>query len=263
MYPGAPTEARHRLLEGFVLRLGRRPDADAFALRGGMLVRQWFPDARRPALDLDLVCRLPFREGDLRERVMAVLAERGVADGVAFRPDRVRFRTLWAGTPAPGLRLTALGTVDGEAAELRVDVTCGLDPQPGPERGLFRAERGSVAVWTSRPEAIAARKLQVIAGLGRERWRPKDLNDVRMLLGRFSLAPRALGESLEAALEGCDGSIAELREAFGRAAWWRGPLAAGRWLRFLHEADGIDAPEDLAAAVAEVRARLAPVLGER
>jgi hypothetical protein len=30
---------RHRLLEGILLRLARRPDAGAFVLRGGMLMR--------------------------------------------------------------------------------------------------------------------------------------------------------------------------------------------------------------------------------
>src|SRR5215510_13547122 len=59
----ADKPARHRLLAGFVRRIAEGDDADAFALRGGMLVRHWFPASRRPARDVDLVCRSPY---DLR-----------------------------------------------------------------------------------------------------------------------------------------------------------------------------------------------------
>jgi hypothetical protein len=121
--------ARHRLLEGFVLRLALQPDADAFVLRGGMLLRQWFPALGRPALDLDLLCALPFDVQDLRHRLRAVLAQ-PVGDGVTFTPERFRLDPIWVNTPAPGLRLFAVGRVDEELADLRVDVTFGLRPWP-------------------------------------------------------------------------------------------------------------------------------------
>lgn len=43
----AGVEARHRMLEGFLLRLARDGDADAFVLRGGMLVRHSFLRGQR------------------------------------------------------------------------------------------------------------------------------------------------------------------------------------------------------------------------
>lgn len=259
VYPGTPAEARHRLLEGFVLRLARRPDAEAFALRGGMLVRQWLPEVGRTALDLDLVCGLPFDEGAVRARLVAVLAEEGVSDGVRFDPERVKVRGIWADTAAPGLRLTARGRVDGRAADLRVDVTFGLEPWPVPQRTLFRAERGEARVWACGPEAIVARKLQVLANLGERRWRPKDLNDVGMVLGRFELDRRVLGEAIEAALTGCGESVGDLRDVVA-ARWWDEPGAGSRWSAFLARAGGA-APGDLGGRVASVRAGLRPVLG--
>ncbi len=48
---GATDALHHRLLEGVLLRLARLPDAAHFILRGGMLLRRWFP---RRADDLDL-----------------------------------------------------------------------------------------------------------------------------------------------------------------------------------------------------------------
>src|SRR6478736_1679262 len=56
----SPDETRHRLLEGVLLRLARRPDAGAFVLRGGLLLRHWFRPLSRTADDLDLVAAFPF-----------------------------------------------------------------------------------------------------------------------------------------------------------------------------------------------------------
>src|SRR5438874_2047748 len=81
--------ARHRLLGGFVRRIAEGADADAFALRGGMLVRHWFPESRRPARDVDLVCRLPYELHAMRARFARTLA-RDAEDGVVFEADRFR-----------------------------------------------------------------------------------------------------------------------------------------------------------------------------
>src|SRR5687768_9450643 len=98
--------ARQRLLEGFLLRLATVRDADAFALRGGMLVNQWLPEAHRWIDDVDLVCALLYRPHDLRLRLHEVL-RREAGDGVdfddRFRVDAVTF------SGHPGLKLFAAG----------------------------------------------------------------------------------------------------------------------------------------------------------
>jgi hypothetical protein len=262
MYPSALVCARHRLLEAFVLRLARRPEAPAFALRGGMRVRQLFPSLGRPALDLDLVCSLPFELASLRDTLQAILTE-PVSDGIRFDPERLRLLPIWQDTPAPGLRVSALGEVDGQPAELRADVTFGLRPWPEPGWEEFVGERGRARLRMCKPESIVGRKLQVIAGLGQPYWRPKDLNDVRLMLGQLPLQPHVLGEALEASLEGCAESLQDVREAILRPSWWAGPRAGARWQHFLKASGGQGAPADLASVIAEVRSRLSPVLESR
>lgn len=265
MHRGAHTRARHRLLEGFVLRLAGQPDADAFVLRGGMLVRQWFPDADRPALDVDLLCRLPFDLDDVRARITRALGAT-VGDGVRFVPNKVRFRPIWVDTPAPGLRVFALAHVDGHPVDLRADVTFGLDPWPEPVRGRFVSERGEATLWMCRPESLIGRKLQVTANLGARHWRPKDVADLSWMLARFDLDHRVLGEAIEASLVGCAETLDDVRAAFAPGAWLDAPLAESRWHQQLGEAGRFDAgalPDDLSAVVSQVRARLAPMLGRQ
>jgi hypothetical protein len=252
--------ARHRLLEGFVLRLALQPDADAFVLRGGMLLRQWFPSLGRPALDLDLMCALPFDPQDLRQRLRAVLAH-PLGDGVTFNPARFRLDTIWANTPAPGLRLFAVGVVDEEVADLRVDVTFGLRPWPEPGWEEFVGERGRAQLRMCRPESIVGRKLQVIVGLGPQHWRPKDLHDLRVL-GRLPLQSHVLGEALEASLEGCAQSWQDVSRTFAASSWWGEPQAVARWHRFLQTTGDYCAPADLSTVLTEIHSHLQPILGD-
>src|SRR5262245_58839325 len=100
---------RHRLLEGVLLRLARLPDAGAFVLRGGMLLRHWLRPIPRPAGDLDLLATFPFAVEQAAARFLPVLADGAVADGVVFDVQRTRVEGIWLQTGCPGVRIFASG----------------------------------------------------------------------------------------------------------------------------------------------------------
>src|SRR5687768_11128355 len=198
----ADTPARHRLLGGFVRRLAEGGDADAFALRGGRLVRHWFPKSRRPARDVDLVCRLPYDLRAMRALFARTLA-RDAADGVVFEADRFRVDPIQTATPHPGMRLFAVGRAGGEFGEISIDTTFAMPIWPDAVRDRLRLGVGEVQFWLCPPEMLVGRRLQVLAQLGPHGWRPKDLGDVWMIL-RGGLAGGLLGEAIERAFAGYD-----------------------------------------------------------
>src|SRR5262249_61139334 len=112
---------RHRLLEGVLLRLARRPDAGAFVLRGGMLLRYWFRPIPRPADDLDLVATFPFDVKEAARRFLPVFADGAVADGVPFDAEQVRVEASFLETGSPGVRAFASGVAGGAEADFHVD----------------------------------------------------------------------------------------------------------------------------------------------
>jgi len=244
--------ARDRLLDGFVLRLARVRDADAYALRGGMLVRHWLPEAGRVVRDLDLVCALPYRPRDVRQRVAEILRV-ALGDGVDFEADRFRIDPVACGDHAMAV-LFAAGRVDGELAEITVDVTFGLDVWPAAMRDVVTAERGVAPVWTCGHEMVVATKLAVIAELGAREWRAKDLADIWCALRRFSPARSlpAIGEAIERRSGDAAAGVAVLA-----APWWRAPHAAMRWGRQVARQPYV--PGELDAVLAEVRDALAPL----
>lgn len=222
-------QARERLLDGFVRRIARSREADAFALRGGMLVRTW--SERRSIRDADLICRLS--PPGIRRVIRDVLAD-GAHDGVVFD---ARFRIdRWPG--GSGLTLFAAGEVDGTAAEMVADLW--FEPWPRVTRGVVAGSE----LWLCPHELVIATKLGVLAELGPRHWRPKDLADIWIALRRFPRT-RALGEAIEQAA---------WHEVLS-AAWWREERAALRWER---HAVREDLPLELDAIAGEVRHALSP-----
>jgi hypothetical protein len=252
----------HRLLEGVLLRLARLPDADRFILRGGMLMRLWFRPVARRAADLDLVATFAFDVEETARRFVPVLADRSVDDGVRFNAKRFRVEGIWQNTDFPGVRLFACGEVDGVEDEFSVDVTFGEPLLPAPElRDYPMLDRKLTArLWMCRPETIIGRKLHALMHMGMLHWRPKDLNDLRLLLGRVPMNVAELPGAIAASFTSRGDTTARARSIFGRNSWWTMKMSSARWQDFVRESKGREVPRNLRDVVAEVAGRLRPIL---
>lgn len=248
----ADKPARHRLLGGFVRRIAAGDDADAFALRGGMLVRHWFPESRRPARDVDLVCRLPYDLRAMRALFARTLA-RDAADGVVFEADRFRVDPIQTATPHPGMRLFAVGRAGGDFGEISIDTTFAMPIWPHAVRDRLRlGSSGEVPFWFCPPEMLVGRKLQVLAELGPHRWRPKDLSDVWMIL-RGGLTGGFLAEAIERAFAGHDHApMSDLLNG----SFWTERAADVRWSRFAGQLPRGVVPAHASVLVADLRSAL-------
>jgi hypothetical protein len=252
---------RHRLLEGVLLRLARRPDAGGLVLRGGMLLRHWFQPMSRRALDLDLVAPSPLTVEEATRRYLSLFAEAGVADGVAFDTDRLHVEGIWQHTDNPGVRIHVCGALGEDEADFQVDITGGPPPRPAPVFGELPTACGqSARVWMCRPESVVGQKTQALWHLGMMGWRPKDLNDLCLLLERIPMDSTSLGEAIAASFADLGGTGDDARALFGASSWWGMKLSSARWLDFVKASRGQAAPGGLAAVVALVARRLAPIL---
>ncbi len=253
--------ARHRLLEGVVLRLARLPDAAEFVLRGGLLMRHWFRPVTRPAEDVDLVATFPFAVEEAARRFLPVLADEAIADGVTFDVPRVRHEGIWLESGTPGVRFFVSGAAGADEVEFHIDVTFGPFPRPAPVLVALPTACGQVArVWACRPEAVAGHKMQALWHRGMLGWRPKDLEDLRLLLGHVPMDDGDLRGAIAAYLADVGGNGNDARALFARSSWWSKKMSSARWLDFVKSSRGRDVPRDLATVVAEIARRLVPVL---
>lgn len=253
-----PDELRHRLLEGVVLRLARRPDAGAFVLRGGLLMRHWFRPVPRPVEDLDLVATFPFSVNEAEKRFLPVLADE-FDDEVTFDPERTRVEGIWLGTGAPGARVFTSGTAAGTELDFHVDITFGPPPRPAPVLYDLPTASGGARLLACRPEAVAGQKVQALRHRGALGWRAKDLYDLYLLLARVEMSVADLRTALAAYLADVRAAPADAKALFASESWWDTKMASARWFDYVKPRGVPQVPRDLADVIAEINARLAPV----
>lgn len=248
---------RHRLLEGVLLRLARLPDAGGLVLRGGMLLRHWFRPIPRAALDLDLVADSPLTETDA-VRLRPIFADT-VADGVTFDVEGIVVHGIWLQSDHPGIRMLVAGSYAGHEDDIQVDVTGGPPPRPAAVMSELPTATGPVRLWTCRPESIVGQKVQALWHLGRLGWRPKDLDDLRLLLDRVPMDDAALREAIGSTFAELGGTGRDARGVLAPESWWSTKHASARWGDFLART-GRKGVRNLSAVVANVAARLNPLI---
>lgn len=248
---------RHRLLEGVLLRLAKLPDAGGIALRGGMLLRHWFRPTPRPALDLDLVADSPLTLTDAN-RFRPMFAG-NIADGVTFDFEEIAVEGIWLQTDHPGIRMHIRGTYEGSDDDIQVDITGGPPPRPEAVMSELPTTTDRVRIWTCRPESIVGQKLQALWHLGMLGWRPKDLDDLRLLLDRIPMNDDAMREAISATFAELGGTGDDARSLFGQASWWSMKHASARWGDFVSKT-GRAGVRNLPVVVDSIAARLKPIM---
>jgi hypothetical protein len=248
---------RHRLLEGVVLRLARLADAGGLVLRGGLLLRHWFRPLARPAQDLDLVADRPLLLADA-ENWLPLFADEGVDDGVRFDPARRRVEAIWEQTVHRGLRFQVWGEFGDDEGVVQVDLTGGPAPTPPAVWGSMPTASGQVAALrVCRPEHVVGQKIQALWHMHEDRWRPKDLYDLYLLIDRMPLDPAILRAALDALMAEVGATREQARGVLGPGLWWSTKSASARWHDFVSEGWGRTAPVSLADQLDRIRPRLA------
>ncbi len=248
---------RHRLLEGVLLRLAKLPDAGGVVLRGGMLMRHWFRPTPRPALDLDLVAHAPLTLADA-DQFRPMFADT-INDGVTFDIQDIAVQGIWLQSDHPGIRIHVRGAFADREDDIQVDITGGPPPRPDAVMSELPTATDSVRIWTCRPESIVGQKVQAMWHLGMLGWRPKDLDDLRLLLERIPMNDDALGEAIGATFEELGGTGVDARSVFGQESWWGMKHASARWGDFVAKT-GRSGIRNLPTVVAKIAARLKPIL---
>lgn len=252
----------HRLLEGILLRLARLPEPDHFILRGGMLMRLWFRPVDRRAGDLDLVANFPFDIEETGQRFLPILSDQSVNDGVVFDADRHRVEGIWLNSGFPGVRIFLSGEADEMEGELSVDITFNEPMIPPPDFADYPMAGCELTaqLWMCRPETILGRKLHALLHMGMLHWRPKDLNDLRLLLQLVPMDHDALPDAIVASFTSRGYAPDLARQIFSDESWWRMKKSSARWQDFATATQGMRIPRDLMSVVTEVSEQLEPIL---
>lgn len=250
----SPRELKERALIGVVERAARSPYAKSLVLRGGLVVRPAIAPVYREVDDVDFLALPPLDVEASAGAIAEILGAR-VDDGVTYRAPETE--KIWEETDAPGVRAQTIARVDGEEVPIQVDLGFG-DPRVAPDRELA-LDGQETPMKTAAVETVFAWKIHGLFERGHGRWRPKDLFDVWMLGQRDDLDDEILPECLRVTFESRGDTFA-IMDRFLGGPWGTSSGSRQKWKSYAESREDGRAPMDMQEVVAEIRARVIPIV---
>jgi hypothetical protein len=239
--------------------LAASPYADAFVLKGGMLLAVF--DARRPTEDMDLLAqRLANDEVAVVTRVREI-ARVPLPDGVKFVPETMIARSTRDDATYAGVRVTMNCHISSAVVKMALDINFGDPVTPEPRRVELPSQRpgeAPVKVWGYPVETVIAEKACTAVQLGEANTRVRDYADIYTLIDRCRVSYRDLRAALEATAMYRQMDLKPLSSAIKSFSVIR--QSAYLAFRTRLGADGIHLPPDLAVVASAVVAFVDPVL---
>ena len=248
-------------MERFLYRLSRSSHANAFMLKGALMLTVWRAPVTRPTRDIDLLGRMDNAPDAVAAVMREVCAQDVEPDGLDFDAASVRGKTIAEDADYRGVRVLFDGQLGNARVSMQVDVGFGDVVSGAQDRVEYPTILDLPAPQLrgySRESAIAE-KLHAMVKLGEQNSRMRDFFDVWLLSGQFAFDGGALSDAFQRTFASRGTEFPALPVAFtdvftdndGRRTLWRG---------FLRKSRIKGAPQELSEVVAANAAFLGPVL---
>jgi len=247
-------------LERLLYRLSASPHRDRFVLKGAMLFVTWVADPFRPTRDLDLLGHGDSDAGVIAQTFRTICAQPVADDGVAFDVAALTAVPIREEVEYGGVRVRTTATIAGARIPIQVDIGFGDAITPAAVEidypTLLDAATPSLLAYPV--ETVVAEKFEALVTLGMANSRLKDFYDLWTISRTFELRRTALVEAIRRTFERRGTLLPSviptgLTDEFADA--W-----ADQWRTFLGRDRMAAAPDSLAAAVADLRLFLMPLV---
>lgn len=168
------------VLEGFLSRLAASSQADAFVLKGGVLMAAYA--SRRPTRDIDLAAVPAVADTDeLVSRIRTILTL-PADDGLVFDPAGLSARPIRESAAYPGVRVRMAAKLASARIEFHVDINLGDPIWPAPTTTNLPLLLGGTLQLTGYPDhMILAEKIATACDRGNQNTRWRDFLDIATL----------------------------------------------------------------------------------
>jgi len=245
---------RHAL-ESFLFRITRTAHAEAFVLKGGILLTAY--DVRRPTKDLDAEAISAAVTPAHISRVVHDAAAVDADDGIVFDLDSISVQEIRDGAEYPGLRMRASVTLASWKGKVAWDISAGDPIVPTPQ--IVRIPRvigDPIEVVGYRPETVIAEKGVTILERGKTSTRWRDYVDIVQLPTRHTIDAGELRRAAESVARYRGVELGPIRPVIAGY----GDIGQGKWAAWRRkEGLGEISEENLDDQMALVAAVLDPV----
>ena len=125
------------VIERFLARIARLPDADTVLLKGALMLRVWGLPRARPTMDIDLLRRCAADQATLRELVARCAAVPDAGDVVEFDPATIAAEAITEEAEYAGTRIRLTARTGNFRQRVQIDFDVGGAVVPDPVRIEF------------------------------------------------------------------------------------------------------------------------------
>ena len=192
------------VIERFLARLARSPNADTVLLKGALMLRVWGVPRARPTMDIDLLRRGIADHAALVRFVEQCAAIDDSSDGVIFDTTTISAEPIREAAEYVGTRVRLQARLDNVRQTLQIDFGIGDAVHPQPQVVDY-----PVLLLTSPPirinaypvEAAIAEKFQAMVHLDLQNSRMKDFYDIWILSRSLAFSGLALCEAIRSTFD--------------------------------------------------------------
>lgn len=187
-------------MERFLYRLGASTHAQAFVLKGAMLLRVWDASSSRSTRDIDFLAFGPNDLESIRQCILEILAQEAQEDGLRFDSTSLQVATIKEHDEYQGVRARFTAMIESARIPMQLDIGFGdaVRPEILWENFPILLDAPAPRIRVYSRESIIAEKTHAMAKLGLINSRLKDYYDIWLLSRHWTFERPTLIAAIEA-----------------------------------------------------------------
>ncbi len=248
------------VIERFLARLARSPDADTVLLKGALMLRVWGVPRARPTMDIDLMRRGVADQAALVRPVEQCATIEDPADGVIFEPTTIAVEPIRDATEYVGTRIRLRAHLDNVRQTVQIDFGVGdaVHPQPLIIDYPVLLTGPPVRLHAYPVEAAIAEKFQAMVHLDLQNSRMKDFYDIWILSRTLVFSGHTLSQAIRSTFDRRQTSVPTVPPAALTAKFYSDPAHVRQWAAFVRRIGEPALAIDFSQVVADLARFLMP-----
>jgi predicted nucleotidyltransferase component of viral defense system len=249
------------VIERFLARLARSPEADKVLLKGALMLRVWGVPRARPTMDIDLL-----RRGVADQAVLVRFVERCAAvddpsDGVIFEPSTISVESIRDTTEYVGTRIRMQARLANVRQTVQIDFGVGdaVHPQPQVVEYPVLLTNSPIRLHAYPVEAAIAEKFHAMVDLDLRNSRMKDFYDIWVLSRTMTFSLHGLSQAIRYTFQRRQTSVPTSAPVALTAAFYGDPIHIRQWGAFVRRIGEAALADDFARVAGDLIQFLMPV----
>jgi hypothetical protein len=249
------------VIERFLARLARAPQADTVLLKGALMLRVWGVPRARPTMDIDLLRRGIADQAVLVKFVEQCAAIEDPSDGVIFDPSTISVESIRDATEYVGTRIRLQARLATVRQTVQIDFGVGdaVHPQSQIVEYPVLLTGSPIRLHAYPVEAAIAEKFHAMVDLDLQDSRMKDFYDIWILSRTLAFSGHGLSEAIRYTFQRRQTSVPSAAPVALTAAFYDDPIHVRQWGAFVRRIGESALADDLKRVAGDLVEFLMPV----